>query len=91
MCQDWQIILCCKYILASDFGGKYVSWVRSMMWLSAKQDQIGVFAVISMSVFVNGSPTDEFKLERGLRQYDSFSPFHCCRRIKCYAKCYYIG
>jgi hypothetical protein len=29
----------------------------------------------SASVFVNGSPTEEFSLERGLRQGDPMSPF----------------
>ncbi|GJW71086.1 RNA-directed DNA polymerase, eukaryota, reverse transcriptase zinc-binding domain protein, partial [Tanacetum coccineum] len=45
------------------FSGKWINWIRSCL--------DSAFA----SVLVNGSPTKEFKLERGLRQGDPLSPF----------------
>jgi len=42
-------------------------------------------------VFVNGSPTEEFPLERGLRQDEFLSPFHFfvgCRGAKCHDEGY---
>ncbi|XP_058747108.1 uncharacterized protein LOC131620105 [Vicia villosa] len=42
---------------------------RWMRWMEA-----GVFNS-NMSILVNGSPTDEFKVHRGLRQGDPLSPF----------------
>jgi len=35
----------------------------------------GCVCTATASVLVNGSPTDEFPLERGLRQGDPLSPF----------------
>ncbi|GJY76103.1 putative RNA-directed DNA polymerase [Tanacetum coccineum] len=45
------------------FGSKWCKWVENCLNPG------------SMSVLVNGSPTEEFSLERGVRQGDSLSPF----------------
>lgn len=45
------------------FGSRWRMWMK---WC---------ISTPSMSVLVNGSPTDEFGLEKGLRQGDSLSPF----------------
>ncbi|GJZ90071.1 reverse transcriptase domain, reverse transcriptase zinc-binding domain protein [Tanacetum coccineum] len=45
------------------FGDKWCKWVDSCLRSA------------SMSILVNGSPSDEFGLERGIRQGDPLSPF----------------
>lgn len=53
------------------FGDKWMRWMEANIFTS------------HMSVFVNGSPTKEFVMERGLRQRDPLSHFFvssCCRR-----------
>ncbi|GJT14880.1 RNA-directed DNA polymerase, eukaryota, reverse transcriptase zinc-binding domain protein [Tanacetum coccineum] len=45
------------------FGSKWRTWIRSC------------FSSARSSVFVNGSPTPEFDLQRGFRQGDPLSPF----------------
>jgi len=44
----------------------------------------------TISVLVNGSRTDEFKMDRGLHQGDPHSPFfssYCSRMFECDVKC----
>ncbi|GKB57062.1 RNA-directed DNA polymerase, eukaryota [Tanacetum coccineum] len=45
------------------FGRKWCAWIRGCLESSVT------------SILVNGSPTDEFKIRRGLRQGDPLSPF----------------
>ncbi|GKA19247.1 RNA-directed DNA polymerase, eukaryota, reverse transcriptase zinc-binding domain protein, partial [Tanacetum coccineum] len=45
------------------FGSKWCKWIRGCLQSSMA------------SVLVNGSPTNEFKIKRGLRQGDPLSPF----------------
>ena len=45
------------------FPGKLVNWMRECVSTEA------------VSVLVNGSPSKEFKMEKGLRQGDPLSPF----------------
>ncbi|GKC54293.1 RNA-directed DNA polymerase, eukaryota, reverse transcriptase zinc-binding domain protein [Tanacetum coccineum] len=45
------------------FGSKWHSWIRACLHLSRA------------SILVNGSPTSEFSIKRGLRQGDPLSPF----------------
>lgn len=45
------------------FGESWMKWMEAMVFSS------------NMSVMVTGSPTNEFKVERGLRQGDPISPF----------------
>ncbi|GJY81621.1 cysteine-rich receptor-like protein kinase, partial [Tanacetum coccineum] len=45
------------------FGSKWRNWITSCL------------SSASISILVNGSPTKEFKLEKGLRQGDPLSPF----------------
>ncbi|XP_071708555.1 uncharacterized mitochondrial protein AtMg01250-like [Rutidosis leptorrhynchoides] len=45
------------------FGAKWRKWILACLKSA------------SISVLINGSPTHEFKLERGIRQRDPLSPF----------------
>ncbi|XP_058745931.1 uncharacterized protein LOC131618790 [Vicia villosa] len=52
------------YVLRmSGFGVKWISWIKACIYNC------------SMSVLVNGSPTSEFPMGKGLRQGDPLSPF----------------
>ncbi|GJT45806.1 putative RNA-directed DNA polymerase, eukaryota, reverse transcriptase zinc-binding domain protein [Tanacetum coccineum] len=52
------------FILASlGFGSKWRSWIRACLHSSRA------------SILINGSPTSEFSIKRGLRQGDPLSPF----------------
>lgn len=46
-----------------DFNCKWVSWIKSCL------------ETISISIFVNGNPMEEFKLSKGLRQGDHIALF----------------
>lgn len=48
---------------AMGFGSKWISWIKACL-TSARS-----------SVLVNGSPTEEFPIQRGLRQGDPMAPF----------------
>nr|GEX27808.1 hypothetical protein [Tanacetum cinerariifolium] len=50
-------------LLNLGFGSKWLSWIRACLSLSRA------------SVLVNGSPTLDFSIKRGLKQGDPFSPF----------------
>ncbi|GKD30297.1 cysteine-rich receptor-like protein kinase [Tanacetum coccineum] len=58
---NWSFLL--NIMNRMGFGDKWCKWVE-MCLRSSK-----------MSVLVNGSPTEEFDLERGVRQGDPLSPF----------------
>ncbi|XP_071712284.1 uncharacterized protein [Rutidosis leptorrhynchoides] len=58
---NWEYLLSMLSIL--EFGDKWCSWIKGCLF-SART-----------SVLVNGSPTREFPLKRGLRQGDPLSPF----------------
>ncbi|KAJ9553612.1 hypothetical protein OSB04_017657 [Centaurea solstitialis] len=45
------------------FGSKWIGWVK------------GLITTASVSVLINGSPTSQFPLEKGVRQGDPLSPF----------------
>ena len=45
------------------FSGKWVKWIKACLQSA------------SMSILINGSPTKEFDMEKGLRQGDPLAPF----------------
>lgn len=56
------------------FDARWRRWIRECI------------STPSVSVLVNGSPSEEFKVGRGLRQGDPLSPFfipYCCRGVEC--------
>lgn len=58
---SWYFI---RYILQKmGFGDSWMKWLEGSVFTS------------SLSVIVNGSTTEDFKLEKGLRQGDPISPF----------------
>lgn len=58
---SWTYLLDMMKILK--FSEKWISWIKEC------------FSTASANVLVNGSPSGEFKLERGIRQGDPLSPF----------------
>jgi hypothetical protein len=52
-----------RMMVKMSFSDGWIKWMRSCIFES------------SMSVLVNGSPSDDFKVGRGLRQGDPLSPF----------------
>lgn len=57
---DWNFLF--KVLQSFGFGDKWTNWIKSILESSR------------MSVLVNGSPTSEFGMSRGLRQGDPLSP-----------------
>ncbi|XP_071695543.1 uncharacterized mitochondrial protein AtMg01250-like [Rutidosis leptorrhynchoides] len=58
---NWDFLL--KVMKCMDFGCKWIKWIFSCLKSG------------SISILVNGSPINEFKLGRGVRQGDPLSPF----------------
>ncbi|GKV24336.1 hypothetical protein SLEP1_g33963 [Rubroshorea leprosula] len=58
---DWSYLDTMHYLLG--FGEKWRSWIKECL------------SSASVSVLVNGSPTQEFNMQRGLRQGDPLSPY----------------
>ncbi|GKV46285.1 hypothetical protein SLEP1_g53277 [Rubroshorea leprosula] len=60
-CVDWSYL---DWMMSRfGFGGKWRGWIREC------------FSTARVSVLVNGSPTEEFAMGKGLRQGDPLSPF----------------
>ncbi|XP_058203040.1 uncharacterized protein LOC131317509 [Rhododendron vialii] len=60
-CVNWGFLL---YMLKkAGFGDKWCGWIRECC------------STVSMSVLINGSATQEFQTQKGLRQGDPLSPF----------------
>ncbi|GJR66188.1 putative RNA-directed DNA polymerase [Tanacetum coccineum] len=60
-CINWNFLL--DIMKQMGFRSKWCSWIYACL------------SSASISVLVNGSPTTEFKIERGVRQGDPLSPF----------------
>ncbi|GMP73510.1 hypothetical protein CsSME_00031245 [Camellia sinensis var. sinensis] len=58
---NWEFIFSMLYNFG--FGLKWISWMRECI------------STTRLSILVNGSPTEEFSPQKGLRQVDSLSPF----------------
>ncbi|XP_071695907.1 secreted RxLR effector protein 78-like [Rutidosis leptorrhynchoides] len=58
---NWEYLL--KLLELMGFGGRWRSWMVTCLKSA------------SISVLVNGSPTDEFYLKKGVRQGDPLSPY----------------
>lgn len=58
---SWDFLL--RILGDMGFGDKWCGWIMTCLRSA------------SMSILVNGSPTEEFKLEKGVRQGDPLSPF----------------
>lgn len=58
---NWEFLA--KTLTDMNFHPKWVKWMRACISGS------------SMSILVNGSPTSEFRMEKGLQQGDPFAPF----------------
>ncbi|KAJ9557995.1 hypothetical protein OSB04_012609 [Centaurea solstitialis] len=58
---EWSFLLDC--LRKMGFGEKWVNWIEACLKSS------------TLSVLVNGSPTKEFPMKRGLRQGDPLAPF----------------
>jgi hypothetical protein len=58
---DWSFL---EYMLRRiGFAGKWISWMKACVCGG------------SMSILVNGSPTEEIEIKRGLKQGDPLAPF----------------
>lgn len=57
---DWDFLF--DALSGMGFCDKWIFWLKSL------------FSSMKASILVNGVPTEEFKLERGLRQGDPLSP-----------------
>ncbi|XP_071738862.1 uncharacterized protein [Rutidosis leptorrhynchoides] len=60
-CLNWDFLM--EVVNSMGFGCKWRKWIYSCL------------SSASISILVNGSPTKEFSLERGVRQGDPLSPF----------------
>lgn len=58
---DWNYLL--KMLEILNFPSKWIAWIKECI------------VTASANVVVNGSPSGEFQLERGIRQGDPLSPF----------------
>ncbi|KAJ9559906.1 hypothetical protein OSB04_005066 [Centaurea solstitialis] len=58
---NWHFLL--RTMEQMGFGSKWIGWIR------------GCLQSASTSVLINGSPTEEFRMNRGLRQGDPLSPY----------------
>lgn len=58
---EWEFLL--KVMASMGFGSRWCDWIKACLISS------------SISILVNGSPTKEFLMEKGLRQGDPMAPF----------------
>lgn len=60
-CVSWDFLR--SMLRRMEFGDKWYGWLEALVFSS------------SMSILANGIPTVDFKVSRGLRQWDPLSPF----------------